>query len=757
MREVGLFIKVGDAYKRLQLFNDENIEFNASLQNVSDISKVFSDFTQGFTIPAKYNDAIIHYFEEGSINQIYDYQVSFDSYIEIDTITFAKGKLNIDKGQIKDGKTYAYNVQFFGHLTSLKDRFGELKLSDLDLTSYSFAYDDTAVRDRVINPALDYDVRFPLISSQRVWEYGVGGVTDISTSTYGIETAELLPAIKVNAIIEAIETRFGVTFNSVFFQSKAFNRLFLYLKNANNSIISFNFDNLIFDLISGAGGPFSADVPTSTLIYNSDTLAVDTFRTAINVTAVTDVNKYWSVQCFNNGVLVGSITQATGTGEYTIFSQTNFNGLNSNLTFRVNAETGNSLDIEVKGYAVDGTYSYPPLIVTCLTITPNLDINLNALCPDIKISDFISGIIKMFNLTINPISETDFNIETLDSWYSKGRVIEITKQTSDTFDVSRVKLYKQIDFNYQTSETILNRKFAGFNQSEYGNLRNPFQNDGSDFKVDLPFENLLCQKFTDTEIQVGYSIDQNSNPITPKPILLYMNDGQNIASNPFYLETVIINTYMPFGQDLKYNNTYYSLNWGAEISSFYLNTILNSLYQTYWSAYLSGLYNLSQRLYSYKTLLPISKLTTLKLNDRLVIEDKRYIINSYKSNLTTGLVDFTLLQDFRDISTPIILTMPESAICFEVMVFIPNGATSFEITTATAGVTITPDTATEDSLVTICIPTSSEETITTEDGVDITTEDGETLITEDSASGTITLNINYNNGTTNQIIVLRDA
>jgi hypothetical protein len=245
-------------------------------------------------------------------------------------------------------------------------------------------------------------------------------------------------------------------------------------------------------------------------------------------------------------------------------------------------------------------------------------------------------------------------------------------------------------------------------------------------------------------------------------MLIYMNDNQSIASNPIEmfageLGFITLNSYMPFGQDLKYNNTYYSLNWGAEISSFYLNTILNSLYQTYWSGYLSGLYNLSQRLYSYKTLLPISKLTTLKLNDRLVIEDKRYIINSYKSNLTTGLVDFILLQDFRDILTPIIITMPDTSICFEVMVFIPNGASSFEITTATAGVTITPDTATEDSLVTICIPTSSEETITTEDGVDITTEDGETLITEDSASGTITLNINYNNGTTNQIIVLRDA
>jgi len=130
MREVGLFVKVGEAYKRLELFQDENIELSSSIQNVQDISKVFSDFTQGFTIPATtYNASIINYFEESSINQIFDYQVSFDAYIEIDTIPFKRGKISVDKGQVKDGQTYCYNVQFFGHLSTLKDTFGELKLA----------------------------------------------------------------------------------------------------------------------------------------------------------------------------------------------------------------------------------------------------------------------------------------------------------------------------------------------------------------------------------------------------------------------------------------------------------------------------------------------------------------------------------------------------------------------------------------------------------------------------------------------------
>ena len=773
MREVGLFVKVGEAYKRLELFTDENIELSSSIQNVQDISKVFSDFTQGFTIPATtYNASIIHYFQESSINQIFDYQVMFDAYIEIDTIPFKRGKLQVDKSQIKDGNPYCYNVQFFGHLTSLKDTFGELKLSDLDLTPYSFEYSGANVKDRIINPSLDYEVRFPLISSERIWSYGDATDNDISALIGALSMGELLPAIKVNSIIEAIETRFGIAFNSVFFQSKAFNRLFLYLKNTSNDAISFNFDNLIFDSFSGSSEYRTVDLITSSLNYVfgevllfGSLVSTYQYQTSIKVTAVTSPTFNWSVQCLRNNILVNTIS-GQGTGEFVIFTEQNVNGLDANLTFRVNSESGNTIDIEVINYILVPIFGeatqLDPLTIVCDSIAPNLDINLNAICPNIKISDFFSGILNMFNLTINPISATEFEVETLESWYSKGVIKNITLNTNDTYEVGRVKLYKQIDFRYQQSETILNRKFFGFNQSEYGNLRNVFQNDGSDFKIELPFENLLQQKFTDVNIQVGYSVDINGQPITPKPMLLYMNDGQNISANPieFFageLGFVTLNAYMPFGQDLQYNQNLFSLNWGAEISSFYLNVISNSLFATYWSNYLAGLYDLRQRLYTFQTMLPLSKLNSLKLNDRLVIEDKRYLINDYKTNLTTGMVNLTLLEDFRTILQPLIFNMPETAICFEAMIFIPNDANSFELTTETAGVTMTPDNASVDSLIEICIPTSTETSITTEDEIDITTEDGEVLVTEDSGTSTITILVTFDNGTTNEIIITRNA
>jgi hypothetical protein len=48
--------------------------------------------------------------------------------------------------------------------------------------------------------------------------------------------------------------------------------------------------------------------------------------------------------------------------------------------------------------------------------------------------------------------------------------------------------------------------------------------------------------------------------------------------------------------------------------------------------------------------LPYNELLDLKLNDRIVIRDKRYVINQYTTDLTTFESDFELIQDFRTIN-----------------------------------------------------------------------------------------------------------
>jgi hypothetical protein len=58
-RQVRIFVEG----QKLDLFDDENIEITSTIQNIQDISKTFTDFSQSFTIPTSpVNNAIWEYF-----------------------------------------------------------------------------------------------------------------------------------------------------------------------------------------------------------------------------------------------------------------------------------------------------------------------------------------------------------------------------------------------------------------------------------------------------------------------------------------------------------------------------------------------------------------------------------------------------------------------------------------------------------------------------------------------------------------------
>ena len=216
-------------------------------------------------------------------------------------------------------------------------------------------------------------------------------------------------------------------------------------------------------------------------------------------------------------------------------------------------------------------------------------------------------------------------------------------------------------------------------------------------------------------------------------MLLYMYD-ETPATFRFNKGTSIVtlSEYMPFGQDVKVLTENFSLNFNAEISTLTGLIEQNTLYANYYLGYLSNLFNLKNRRTTLKTNLPVSLLTGLKLNDRVIIRDSRYIIESMKSSLTTGDVDFVLISDFRELladgqSNPIRQIIPSfENQCIDVRILFPNGVVQADITTTDLGVTINPATLTSEGTVEVCIPDNTNTTtvLQTEDDLDyIETED----------------------------------
>ena len=137
MTKLALFIEGVE----VDLFKDEIVTVNSSVANVQDISKVFSDFSQSFLVPASpRNNAIFEHWYESDVIPTIDQNLRRDAFIEIEMQTFRTGKIQLNEAVIKDGKVVSYSVNFFGALVSLKDRFAEFTVADLDYSSLNFDF-----------------------------------------------------------------------------------------------------------------------------------------------------------------------------------------------------------------------------------------------------------------------------------------------------------------------------------------------------------------------------------------------------------------------------------------------------------------------------------------------------------------------------------------------------------------------------------------------------------------------------------------
>lgn len=160
--------------QKADLFQDESIEINLSTQNIKDISKVFGDFTQSFTIPASTsNNAIFKHYYNVDVSGGFDAKVRVSAFIEVNNNLFRDGVLDLESVQIKGGEPYAYQVGFYSTVTSLKDKFGEDRLNDLDLSAYDHSYNDTNIQaglDGYVSGTSN-SIIYPLISPVRNWYY----------------------------------------------------------------------------------------------------------------------------------------------------------------------------------------------------------------------------------------------------------------------------------------------------------------------------------------------------------------------------------------------------------------------------------------------------------------------------------------------------------------------------------------------------------------------------------------------------------
>ena len=655
--------------QRADLFEDETIEMTLTTQNVKDISKVFGDYSNGFTLPASpTNNAIFKHYYNVDVVGGFTANLRADSFIEVNNNVFKQGVLELEEVQMKQGEPYAYSVSFYSNTTTLKDLFGEDTLNDLDLSAQDHAYSDTNIETGINSYVAGTGdaVIYPMITPVTRWYYdsqgshGDGNIHFHNDPSHGVFYYDLKPAIKLQKIIDAIETKYGITFNSDFFDSADFGKLFMWCHRRAGYMFKDQPIGATSELIELVSGDAVFD---STLHRFPVTSTANPALISYSPSATASTN--YRVDVFINDELFSSKEHTGNASNVFVFLPTLSVGDYVDMRLAPSGDGGAvTVGMVANWYADAAGTTLLAATATPLATTTAGFVTMADQMPEQKIGDFIGSLLRAFNLVVVPTAPSTYDIEPLDTWYSEGTTREISEYV-DTEEVSikKAPLYRRLNFSYNETEAVLGEQYRLQNDIGYGDLRADFNFDGEEFDVEVGFDNMLFERLTDTyvngvgltEINVGQCITRELEPYIGQPIIFYAAGNLRVDSayhwsytemgtNPSAIEKtdmwLISNV-----NNLTAETVTKTLNFGTEIDPYLLQGFSQGLYQSYWSDYITDLYDASRRVFTYKAQLPLGIMLNLKNNDKLTILERNYIINSIKLNLTTGEASLELLND----------------------------------------------------------------------------------------------------------------
>ena len=654
--------------QRLDLFKDEDVNITLNVQNIKDISKVYADYTQSFSLPASQtNNAVFKHYYNADISGGFQASLRQSGVIILDKEPFREGSFELLSVNMKNGEAQSYEVVFFSAGVSLKDLFGEDELVDLDLSAYNHDYTNTNIENGITTGLSSGNVIYPLISAVDDWYYssasGNHGDNNIyyhsggGSNNHGINYYNLKPAIKLKAILDAIESKYSISFNSSLFDSQMFSKLFMWCHRREGYMFKdqengWNPASVRWDSTTGLGWNDGDEY-----VVPSVSLSVD-LRYDMSIISGSDVGIY----VFVNGSLFATRSHTASVTAETIPMY----GLKQGDVVAIkygpaqgSAGANFEASLSVEFYRV----TFPQAIIATATtagtlLTFNNVVEISAQMPEQKVGEFITGLIKAFNLTLEAVSANEFNLEPLDNWYASGTTYDVTDYTDiESVSISKPELYKRISFKHQEADSRLMRLHRETSGGlGYGDLRADFSFDGGELSSETSFELLRFDVLVNQnggsrlDFAVGKSLDKELEPYIGEPMIFF--SGGTITGTSF--------SYMPVSgshteitqcfhignvDDVTAADVTQTLTFGLELDPYHEQAFINTLYNDYWQDYVTDLYSTSRRVYKFKGVLPPRIIYSLNMNDKLVIGTRRYIINSMQINLRTRETQMELLND----------------------------------------------------------------------------------------------------------------
>ena len=494
MNKVVLYIKDADnVYQAVDLFEDETISVTSKIQDIRDIAKVFTDFSQSFTIPAsKKNNKIFKHFYNYFISEgAFDARKKVDAQLEVNYIPFRDGKIFLNGVKMKNNKPFAYNVTFFGNTVTLKDLLGDDELESLTwLDNFEYEYNNTQTKTRftsnlnsTVNSVVKYDpIIVPLIThtkrlffdssnnNQHTLSGDVHYESGEGTPTRGVKYEDVKPAIRLIYIIEAIEEKYGIEFTRDFFDTEAFsgdgtttNRgLYMWLSREKGGIGAGEATEYVLKNFTHSSGDTLADFQTKNITPSIEDSGGDTdsvfkieewvvgtgtaairYKVQFDLTITTGSALLYDVKVINtldNNAIIAEFNSQSATQTFSFTrSFYTYSGTISGMKIIVNADSAFSATTSLRVRQIrDRAKGTDTTIADGYYTSDNVatvsTIRATERLPKLKIYDFLTGIFKMFNLTAYYVDDRG------DSDYGKIKVLPLDDYYDDNpsiFDITK--------------------------------------------------------------------------------------------------------------------------------------------------------------------------------------------------------------------------------------------------------------------------------------------------------------------------------
>jgi len=703
----------------LQITDVPEFLTDISTIEVGSIGSIFGITTQEFSLPGNdtNNKFFNNLFDLGVINGV-ALSYTVPCQIIVDSQAIFTGKLYVNNIVTDQYNNTIYNCVVTNEIIDFKTLTENKGLADLNWTGYNHPYtyasisqswNDELFSGSVLYPLVNYGIR-PDDPNSPAFEFG-GNKYQMDNPNTPLKVSQFKPAVQTKTIVDEIFNSINYKYTSSFFNSTFFKNLYVLSTNDDNDGVSFASSasgSYVYAATSqSVASGFTTLSPTqlrfSDVVYNEGTnfdLASDSYTADYTGTHVLNFNIPFTITSnvgaltpnrqgrqfilyVTNGVGVGNTIYINKTPLWTsVTGSINSGDISLDLTagqqlyFYFALQTPSANGIEQFTTKVDKGQNGVYLKVQTPTNPIGGTVNVGNTFGDIKILDFMKGLIHKFNLIMEPLQDNPniIKIEPYNDWINQGRVKDwsdiVDRNVKFQIEHPAQQLPKTFTFTDKLDEDWLNTDYnlgTGRTYGDYVYQSNSDLPSGEetigDFFGATPVKQLPVAKTNGTTVvpwlvkapeagkyAEGFKFTPRLLHKTPKLTIpgnelfgtftgslsgvptgskfYYIDDPTNSAIRAVnQYRTLLPTTDSPTDFTGSLDLHYANLGHAPFQQSVVNGQCRDGVYNRYWSYYINSLYDVDARLLTCNIKLEPSIIKDIKLNDRIFIDGHYYRIN----------------------------------------------------------------------------------------------------------------------------------